>query len=64
MIITAKDRQDGEKIGVLFEKLSETSRLMVISYLSALRDKELVDAAFENDAEINNTLKETPCKPA
>lgn len=39
--ITEKDLEEGRKINLIFENLSEKGKIMATTYLSALRDKEL-----------------------
>ena len=41
--IGLKDINGAEKISSLFADISEESKMMVIVYLSALRDKEIAD---------------------
>ena len=38
---TLRDINDAKKISDLFEDISEESKIMVLVYLSALRDKEI-----------------------
>ena len=42
-----KDLEDGKKIAEMFDNFSEQSKLMAIVYMSALRDKEIVDAGSD-----------------
>lgn len=39
--LTEKDISEGKKLSEIFSELSEVGKSMAISYLSALRDKEL-----------------------
>lgn len=39
--LTEKDISEGKKLSDIFSELSEVGKSMAISYLSALRDKEL-----------------------
>lgn len=39
-----KDVDDGKKVFTLFSTLSEESKAMAVAYLSALRDKEIIDS--------------------
>lgn len=41
--ITEADMQDAKKLSDIFSDLSDIGKSMAISYLSALRDKELAD---------------------
>lgn len=41
--LTEKDIRDGKKLAEIFSNLSDEAQLMVMSYLSALRDKERAD---------------------
>ncbi len=43
-MLTNKDIEEAKKISLLFSVISEESKMMVISYLSALRDKEIADS--------------------
>lgn len=43
-ILTSRDIDDGKRISSLFATLSEETKTMAIVYLSALRDKEIVDS--------------------
>lgn len=45
--LTDRDISDATRISVLFSTLSEESKTMAMVYLSALRDKEVVDSARE-----------------
>ena len=40
--LTKDDLIEGKKISELFEILDDTSKMMAVVYLSALRDKQLV----------------------
>lgn len=40
-ILTPEEIEDGKKIKVIFENLSETGKAMAGAYVSALRDKEV-----------------------
>lgn len=42
-VLTEKDIAEGRKLMDAFSDLSDIGKSMVISYLSALRDKELAD---------------------
>ena len=42
-LLTEKDKKDGNKIKELFLSLDENEKNMAIVYLSALRDRQLVD---------------------
>lgn len=42
--ITERDIKDGKDIAALFENISEESKIMIIGYLSALKDKEIADS--------------------
>ena len=42
-LLTEKDKKDGNKIKELFLSLDENEKNMAIIYLSALRDRKLVD---------------------
>lgn len=42
-LLTEKDKKDGNKIKELFLSLDENEKNMAIIYLSALRDRQLVD---------------------
>jgi len=41
---TTRDIEEGKKISALFSALSEENKTMAVVYLSALRDKEIVDS--------------------
>ncbi len=41
---TTRDIEEGKKISALFSALSEKNKTMAVVYLSALRDKEIVDS--------------------
>lgn len=41
--LTKEDINEGKKIAELFAGLDEVSEAMALTYLSALRDKQLVD---------------------
>lgn len=43
MAMDKKDIEDAKKISDIFSVISEESKVMAIVYLSALRDKEIVD---------------------
>ena len=43
--LTSRYIDDGKRISSLFATLSEENKTMAIVYLSALRDKEIVDSA-------------------
>lgn len=49
--LTKKDIEDGRKISEIFSSISDTSKNMVISYMSALRDKEIADSFLGEPAE-------------
>ena len=42
-IRTKKEIDEGKRISMLFSTLSEEGKTMAIVYLSALRDKEIID---------------------
>lgn len=42
-VIREKDIEDGRKINAIFEELSTEGKIMATTYLSALRDKELME---------------------
>lgn len=43
MSITEQDILDAKRISEIFSELSEEKKLMIIGYISALRDKETAD---------------------
>lgn len=43
MLGSKKDIEDAKKISSIFADISEESKMMAIVYLSALRDKEIMD---------------------
>lgn len=45
--LTEKDIKEGEEISEIFVILSEESKNMAITYVSALRDKEVADSYKE-----------------
>lgn len=45
--LTKEDIRDGKKIADLFESLDEVSEAMALTYLSALRDKQLMESKPE-----------------
>lgn len=47
--LTEEDISEGKKLATMFLGLSEVGRSMAISYLSALRDKEVMEKE-ENDS--------------
>lgn len=42
--LSKKDIEDGKRISKMFASISDESKNMVISYISALRDKEMADS--------------------
>ena len=44
MISMEKNLEDANRISEIFSELSEEGKIMVITYLSALRDKEIADS--------------------
>ena len=42
-VLSVKDMREGKEINSLFEQLGEKGKLMAVTYISALRDKELAD---------------------
>lgn len=46
---TNREIDEGKKISALFSKLSEENKTMAIVYLSALRDKEIVDSGKKKE---------------
>lgn len=42
-LLTTEDISEGEKLKNIFSELSEVGRSMALSYLSALRDKEITE---------------------
>lgn len=40
---STKDIEDAKKISGIFADISEESKMMALAYLSALRDKEIMD---------------------
>lgn len=47
--LTSRDIDEGKKIAALFSTLSEGNKIMVIAYLSALRDKEIADSGKKEE---------------
>lgn len=43
-ILSEQDIEEGKMINSIFESLSEKGKVMATAYLSALRDKEMLDA--------------------
>lgn len=41
-VLSGKDIEDGRKINAIFENLSEEGKIMAVTYISALRDKEIL----------------------
>lgn len=39
-ILSREDMEEGKKINAIFENLSEEGKIMAVTYISALRDKE------------------------
>lgn len=46
-VTNPKDIEDANKISSLFADISNESKVMVLAYLSALRDKELADETLQ-----------------
>lgn len=49
LIISKKDIEEGKKLNSIFMNLSPEGRLQAQAYLSALRDKESMKAAEEEE---------------
>lgn len=48
MVFTEKDLEEGKKLIELFQGFSVENKIMVIAYMSALRDKQLLSEQREN----------------
>lgn len=53
--LTNRDIEDGKRISTLFSTISEENKIMVIAYLSALRDKEIADSGKKQELQQVNT---------
>lgn len=42
--LTEQDIEDGKKLNDIFQTLSERGKIMATTYLSALRDKEIMES--------------------
>lgn len=47
-VLTEKDLEDGKKIKELFESLGEEEKNMALIYMSALRDRSMIQQTGEN----------------
>ena len=56
-LLTEKDKKDGNKIKELFLSLDENEKNMAIIYLSALRDRKLVDERKTGQEVMKQTWK-------